>query len=38
LALAPILEAKMVTADARFHGAIRASSAESPVLWVEELA
>jgi len=38
LALALVLDAKLVTGDARFHRAMRASSAASPVVWLEDLA
>ena len=38
LALALIMDAQLVTADARFYRARRASSAGQTVVWVDDLA
>lgn len=38
LALALIMDAQLVTADARFYRALRASSAGPTVVWVEDIA
>jgi hypothetical protein len=37
LALALIMDGRLVTAEARFHRALRASSAGQTVVWVEDL-